>query len=78
MVFRVSFGKQRCTIMNSNRIEYLCVCGHVLQQKNIHLLCLAQFLIAGPLSAIGSASDSLARGPGLIPGPATYFCFSFR
>ena len=64
MVFRVPFGKQRCTKMTSNRIEYLCVRGHVPQQKNIHLLCLAQFLIAGPRSAVGSASDSLARGTG--------------
>ena len=32
----------------------------------------------GPRRAVGSASDSRARGPGLIPGPAAYFCFSFR
>ena len=29
-------------------------------------------------SAVGSASDSRARGPDSIPGPAWYFHFSFR
>ena len=33
---------------------------------------------ATPSSGVGSGSDSYARGPGSIPGPATYFCFSFH
>ena len=28
-------------------------------------------------NAVSSASDSGAKVKGLIPGPATYFCFSF-
>ena len=34
--------------------------------------------MAWPRGAVGSASDSRARGPGSIPSPAIYLRFRFR
>ena len=61
------YVKQRIFHMYMNVLHVNISCDHV-----------SSVPVADPRSAVGSATDSRAKVPGWIPGPAKYFRFHSR